>query len=194
MDPSLAPSFEGFISKLLSALFAILAAMGIGSMLIGKFWSILHFYYDPEGKSGIHKGLEAFFIALGQRWRTSALLLLAFAIATITPIYESTSIKRQVVNELCRDGSAEFKKAVCEGDAIKYIPSYNLNSFFEARYVDIFQTGLWLLTIFAAGLASNLIISSAKKTTDTRTRVILVSIFFSIFLFVTGHLQDYLGR
>jgi hypothetical protein len=63
----------------------------------------------------------------------------------------------------------------------------------EGNYVDVFQIGLWLLTLFCIGVVSNLLIVNAS-TNDTRARVILVSIFMAVSLWAIGLAQDFLGR
>ncbi len=181
MDPTIAPSLEGLISRLASAL-----------ALIAGVWSFLHYWFDPQKRSKIHRYLEAFFLALGRQWQTIALLLLAFSIATIVPIYENASLKRQMMDQICRETDSEPLKLACKEAASK-LPKYDLSQLLEGGYVDVFQLGLWLLTLFFVGVFANILIVNAK-TTDTRGRVVLVSIIMSFALWGIGVLQDFLGR
>jgi hypothetical protein len=166
-----------------------LSALSFLLLVVGEAWTVWHYYFDPHKKSWAHKFLEKIFLSLAHQWQTMGLLILAFAIATIVPIYENARLKLQILDQICAGAKAELRSALCEQTSRKT----NLLDLIEGNYVDVFQIGLWLLTLFCLGIVSNLVIVNAN-TNDTRARVILVSIFMAVSLWAIGLVQDFLGR
>ncbi len=191
MDPSIAPSLEGLISRLLSWSFAFMTFAEVWHYLLGAFGlngqSRLH-----QLLSWIHRYLEAFFLGLGRQWKTLGLLILAFSVATIVPIYETSSLKRQTLDQICRNAEAALVALACSKETSK-LPKLELLGSLSGNNADTFQMGLWLSVLFLVGVVANFVVVRAKAK-DTPARLFLVSGTMWGALWLIALLQDLLGR
>jgi hypothetical protein len=198
MDPTIAPSLEGEISRFLA--YACLVVSGAA-----KAWHLVAEYFglgDTSTRTGrtspvrllfsLDRRLDASLRWLGRHWETTFLLGLAFAIATIVPTWELMTVKRQIIGEFCAQPDLQIVRAACDR-ATTLVPFDRLLATMDGRTIDTFQVGIWLLVALFVGLFSQVLIGGAH-TKEPRVRLLIVSFSLSILLFAASLAQDWLGR
>lgn len=170
-------SLEGEISRFLAISCLSLSMVAKAWHFAAEFFGLVE--HSALGRSSLpqrlvfwmDRWLDAFFRALARYWGTLGLLLLAFAIATLVPTYELTTLQPQFLRNL----PPELRTAR------------------TGITIDTYQFGAWLLVLFVVGFVSQMLIGKAR-TRETKGRLFIVSASWAVVLYTVSVFQDYLGQ